>query len=31
MTSIGNKREPLNHWQRVAQLILAKEDVLTGP
>jgi hypothetical protein len=25
----GKKREPLNDWQRVAKLILAKEDVLT--
>jgi hypothetical protein len=29
MTGIGKKRELLNHWQRVAKLILAKEDVLT--
>jgi hypothetical protein len=29
MTSIGKKRELLCHWQRVANLILAKEDVLT--
>jgi hypothetical protein len=29
MTSMGKKREPLNDWQRVAKLILAKEDVLT--
>jgi hypothetical protein len=29
MTSMGNKREVLNHWQRVAKLVLAKEDVLT--
>jgi hypothetical protein len=29
LTSMGKKREVLNHWQRVAQLILAKEDVLT--
>jgi hypothetical protein len=29
MTSIGKKRELLNHWQRVARLVLAKEDVLT--
>ena len=28
MTSIGKNRELLNHWQRVAKLILAKEDVL---
>jgi hypothetical protein len=28
MTSIGKKPELLNHWQRVAKLILAKEDVL---
>jgi hypothetical protein len=29
MTSIGKKRDLLNHWQRVAKLILAKEDALT--
>jgi hypothetical protein len=29
MTNVGKKRELLNHWQRVAQLILAKDDVLT--
>jgi len=29
MTSIGKKRELLSHWQRVAKLVLAKEDVLT--
>jgi hypothetical protein len=29
MTSIGRKRELLSHWQRVAKLVLAKEDVLT--
>jgi hypothetical protein len=29
MTNMGKKREVLNHWQRVAKLILAKEDVLT--
>jgi hypothetical protein len=29
MNSMGKKRELLNHWQRVAKLILAKEDVLT--
>jgi hypothetical protein len=29
MTGIGKKRELLSHWQRVAKLILAKEDVLT--
>jgi hypothetical protein len=29
MTSMGKKREVLNHWQRVCKLILAKEDVLT--
>jgi hypothetical protein len=29
MTNAGKKRELLNHWQRVAKLILAKEDVLT--
>jgi hypothetical protein len=29
MTGIGKRRELLNHWQRVAKLILAKEDVLT--
>jgi hypothetical protein len=26
MTGIGKKRELLNHWQRVAKLILAKEE-----
>jgi hypothetical protein len=26
---MGKRRELLNHWQRVAKLILAKEDVLT--
>jgi hypothetical protein len=29
MTGIGKKRELLDHWQRVAKLVLAKEDVLT--
>jgi hypothetical protein len=29
MTGIGKKRELRSHWQRVAKLILAKEDVLT--
>jgi hypothetical protein len=29
MTSIGNKRELRSQWQRVAKLILAKEDVPT--
>jgi hypothetical protein len=29
MTSMGKKRGLLNHWQRVAKLVLAKEDVLT--
>jgi hypothetical protein len=29
MTSMDNKRELRQHWQRVAKLILAKEDVLT--
>jgi hypothetical protein len=29
MTSMRKKRELLNHWQRVAKLVLAKEDVLT--
>jgi hypothetical protein len=29
MTGIGKKRELLNRWQRIAKLILAKEDVLT--
>jgi hypothetical protein len=29
MTSMGNKREVRAHWQRIAKLILAKEDVLT--
>jgi hypothetical protein len=29
MSSIGKKRELLNHWQRVAKFTLAKEDVLT--
>jgi hypothetical protein len=29
MTSIRKKREVLNHWQRVAKLVLVKEDVLT--
>ena len=26
---MGEKREVLNHWQRVAKLVLAKEDVMT--
>jgi hypothetical protein len=26
---MGKKRELLSHWQRVAKLVLAKEDVLT--
>jgi hypothetical protein len=29
MTGIGKKRELRTHWQRVAKLILAKEDALT--
>jgi hypothetical protein len=29
MTGMGKKRELLSHWQRIAKLILAKEDVLT--
>jgi hypothetical protein len=29
MTGIGKKRELRTHWQRIAKLILAKEDVLT--
>jgi hypothetical protein len=29
MTGIGKKRELLSHWQRVAKLVLAKDDVLT--
>jgi hypothetical protein len=29
MTGIGKKRELLNHWQRVAKLVLAKEDAVT--
>jgi hypothetical protein len=29
MTGMGGKRELLNHWQRVAKLVLAKEDILT--
>jgi hypothetical protein len=29
MTGMGKKRELLSHWQRVAKLVLAKEDVLT--
>ena len=29
MTCIGSKRELLQRWQRVAKLILAKEDALT--
>jgi hypothetical protein len=29
MTNIGKKRELRTHWQRVAKLVLAKEDVLT--
>ena len=29
MTSIGKKRELRTQWQRVAKLVLAKEDVLT--
>jgi hypothetical protein len=29
MTSMGKKRELQTRWQRVAKLILAKEDVLT--
>jgi hypothetical protein len=29
MTGMGKKRELRSHWQRVAKLILAKEDVLT--
>jgi hypothetical protein len=29
MTSLDRKRELRTHWQRVAKLILSKEDVLT--
>jgi hypothetical protein len=29
MTSVGKKRELLNHWQRMCKHILAKEDVMT--
>jgi hypothetical protein len=29
MTRIGKKRELRRQWQRVAKLVLAKEDVLT--
>jgi hypothetical protein len=29
MTGIGKRHELLSHWQRVAKLVLAKEDVLT--
>jgi hypothetical protein len=29
MTGMGKKRELQARWQRVAQLVLAKEDVLT--
>jgi len=29
MTGMGKKRELRQHWQRVAKLVLAKEDVLT--
>jgi hypothetical protein len=29
MTSIGKKRELRDHWQRVAKMVLAKDDVLT--
>jgi hypothetical protein len=29
MTSMGKKRELRQHWQRVAKLVLANEDVLT--
>jgi hypothetical protein len=29
MTSVGGKREQRSDWQRIAKLILAKEDVLT--
>jgi hypothetical protein len=29
MTGMGKKRELRTHWQRVAKLILAREDVLT--
>ena len=29
MTGMGKKRGLWNHWQRVAKLVLAKEDVLT--
>src|SRR5262249_27366018 len=29
MTGMDKKRELRTHWQRVAKLILAKEDVLT--
>jgi hypothetical protein len=29
MTGIGKQRELRTHWQRIAKLILAKEDVLT--
>jgi hypothetical protein len=30
MTGMGKKRELLSHWQRVAKLVLAKEDAMTG-
>jgi hypothetical protein len=30
MTGIGKKRELRSQWQRVAKLILAKEDVKTA-
>jgi hypothetical protein len=29
MTGAGKKRELRDHWQRVAKLILTREDVLT--
>jgi hypothetical protein len=29
MTTMGNKREMRQHWQRACKLILAKADVLT--
>jgi hypothetical protein len=29
MTNVGKKRELQGRWQRVAKLVLAKEDVLT--
>jgi hypothetical protein len=29
MTGMGKKREMRQHWQRVAKLVLANEDLLT--